>query len=179
MAKNNVEVNQNKVPSSYVMVHNGANTVIVNVYGTQVHYGMYPTNSRQVRTIQERAYQAKLDGNKNYMSEYTVNEGDAFTLLIPTKADLNTPFASQLPTNDGSTHYPLYGNYFKLEAATMEIAGHDQLVYSATQGYSSPTPLQDGKVDMYCISGPDPDKVADVANSITSPSLILGSDPVQ
>ena len=179
MAKNNVEVNQNKVPSSYVMVHNGANTVIVNVYGTQVHYGMYPTNSRQVRTIQERAYQAKLDGNKNYMSEYTVNEGDAFTLLIPTKADPNTPFISQLPTNDGSTHYPLYGNFFKLEAATMEIAGHDQLVYSATQGYSSPAPLQDGKVDMYCVSGPDPDKVADVANSITSPSLILGSDPVQ
>ena len=32
---------------------------------------------------------------------------------------------------------------------------------------------------MYCVSGPDPDKVADVANTFTSPELILGSDPVQ
>ena len=179
MAKNNVEVNQKKVPSSYVMVHNGKNTVIVNVSGSQVYYGMYPTHSQQVMTIKERAAMAASNGNKNYMNEYTVNAGDAFTLLIPTKAEPGTPFANQLPTNDGSTHYPKYGNYFKLEAATMDIAGQQQLVYSATQGYSAPKPLEDGKVDMYCVSGPNPDAVADAANMLTSPSLILGSDPAQ
>ena len=153
MAKNNVEVNQNKVPTAYVMVHNGNNTVIVNVAGSQVYYGMYPTHSQQVLTIQSRAAQAALKGNKNYMNEYTVNAGDAFTLLIPTKADFNTPFVGDLPTNNGVDHYPKYGNFFKLEAATMDIAGQDQLVYSATQGYSSAQPLENGKVNMFCVSG--------------------------
>lgn len=178
MANNSVEVNKQQVPSAYVLVNMGQDTLIVNISEPTTHHGIFKTNSPAVHSVKEHIAKAMVNGKKNYAVEVTVPEGEACSLLIPTKADRDTPFAEALPTNNGYEHYPVYGACVRIDAFPQTIAGQERTVFGMSTGNSFSKPLTNGEVNMFCAHGEDMDAVADAISLLTGPSY-LPDDPAQ
>ena len=161
-------VNKNGVPTSSIVI-NVANP-------NQMYYGRFDANSKQVMEIKERAAMAAQMGNKNYLVENKVNENEACAILIPTKADTNMPYAASLPADKSGNPYPIFGNYFKLEAQTEEFGGQNEFVFRPTTGLSAKEALTPGDINAYFVKGPDMEHVSEAIGSVMLTAQSLDTD---